>query len=179
MQEKYNDKFFANLCSCTQRNKLHHDSPKLDSRDDGNSSFIASRLQSIPKMTFHVGDITKGLDYPDESFDLIICKKTLDVILCGVGSVANAKSMMTECFRLLNKEHGIMMIISSAKPDDRAYYFEQDPWSGIENIKLSSISFEQRNSHERFVDSVFSPMVYFDDDSHHYFASIWPVQEEN
>ncbi|KAL3761850.1 hypothetical protein ACHAWU_009015 [Discostella pseudostelligera] len=150
MQEKYNDDYFEELSSCIQRKGLLSDTPKLESRDDG-SSLSATRTQPMPKMTFQVGDITEGLGYPDESFDLIICKKTLDVILCSVGSTTNAKSMMAECFRLLNKEHGVLMILSSAKPEDRAYYFEQDPWSGVENIKLPSIDdgFDQRKSHER------------------------------
>jgi hypothetical protein len=153
VQEKYNDEYFAELSIRQQQKELHCDTPKLESRDDG-SSLSTTRQDPIPQMTFLVGDVTEGLGFPNESFDLIICKKTFDVILCGAGSVTNAKSMMTECFRLLNKEHGVMMILSSAKPEDRAYYFEQDPWSGIENIKLPTMdqSFEQRKSHERFVD---------------------------
>lgn len=152
MEEKYNDEYFAELSIRQERKELHCD-PKLESRDDGSS--LSTTRPPIPKMTFHVGDVTEGLGFPNESFDLIICKKTLDVILCGVGSVTNAKSMMTECFRLLNKEHGVMMILSSAKPEDRAYYFEQDPWSGVENIKLPSMDqgIEQRRSHERFVNA--------------------------
>ncbi len=152
VEEKYNDEYFAELSIRQERKELHCDTPKLESRDDG-SSLSTTRPHPIPKMTFYVGDVTEGLDFPNESFDLIICKKTLDVILCGVGSVTNAKSMMTECFRLLNKEHGVMMILSSAKPEDRAYYFEQDPWSGVENIKLPSMEIEQRKSHERYVDA--------------------------
>lgn len=172
VQEKYNDDFFEELSSCIQRKGLLSDTPKLESRDDG-SSLSATRTQPMPKMTFQVGDIAEGLGYPDGSFDLIICKKTLDVILCSVGSTTNAKSMMAECFRLLNKEHGVLMILSSAKPEDRAYYFEQDPWSGVENIKLPSIDdgFDQRKSHERFVEVDFNPIIIFDDVSHHLISS--------
>lgn len=177
MQEKYNDDYFVELSKSAQRTKLLCDTPKLESRDDG-SSISAT---PIPKMTFHVGDITEGLGYPDESFDLIICKKTLDVILCGVGSNINAKSMMKECFRLLNKEHGVMMILSSAKPEDRAYYFEQDPWSGVENIKLPSadVGSEQRKFHDRFVDTDFNPIFIFDCDSHCLCSFTSPLKEAN
>ena len=149
VQEKYNDKYFADLWSCIQRKDQLCDTPRDESRDDGTLS--ASHSHPIPKMTFQVGDITEGLRYPDESFDLIICKKTLDVILCGVGSTTDAKSMLADCFRLLNKEHGVMLIFSSAKPEDRAFFFEQDQWSGVENIRLSSNEegFDHKKSHER------------------------------
>ena len=119
MQEKYNEVFYKGLRSCIVREDLLRHKLGLESRED------------------------KGIPHPDESFDLIICKKTMDVILCGAGSVADARAMMTECFRLLNKDHGVMMILSSAKPEDRAVFFENDPWSGVVNIKLPSNNEDQ------------------------------------
>jgi hypothetical protein len=138
VKQRYDARFFVDLRGNTA---------KEESRDDN----IRHKLD--PKMIFEVGDITDGLHYPDESFDLIICKKTLDFILCGAGSAANAKSMMNECYRLLNKDHGVMMILSTAKPEDRAFFFEQDPWSGVENIKLpgDGTCIDQKKGNQRLV----------------------------
>jgi ubiquinone/menaquinone biosynthesis C-methylase UbiE len=151
--EKYDADFFADLQSSVSKKELLCTALGLESRDEINHH--STRLPT-PKMIFEVGDITEGIHHPDESFDLIICKKTLDFVLCGAGSAANAKSMMTECYRLLNKDHGIMMILSTAKPEDRAFFYEQDPWSGVENIKLpiNGVGLDQKKGHERFVKQV-------------------------
>lgn len=150
VNDKYDADFFNNLHSSIEKRELLHNALRLESRDDSNQKASSYR---VPKLIFEVGDITEGIHHPDESFDLIICKKTLDFVLCGAGSIANAKAMMTECYRLLNKDHGVMIILSTAKPENRAFYFEQDPWSGVENIKLtmSPVEHEQKKGYERWV----------------------------
>lgn len=144
MQERYGDEFFLSLESCIEHDVVLRHTLGLESRDDHPQS-----ERPEPSMTFEHGDITKGINHPDESFDLIICKKTLDMILCSAGSVAAARAMMSECFRLLNNEHGVMMIVSSGKPEDRATFFERDPWTGILNVKLPTHNDDAIKSHHR------------------------------
>lgn len=106
VQEKYNSDFFLELHSCLEKEETLRNSLGLvDSRDD-KSHYASPRASVARNMTFECGDVTEGLNYPDEAFDLIICKKTLDVILCGAGSKVDAASCLSECFRLLNKDHG-------------------------------------------------------------------------
>ena len=164
MNEKYNHDFFVELHSCIQRENLLRYSlglkPKLANEmgmssteipnEEARDEINVSEAEAIPSMTFELGDIAKGLNHPDESFDLIICKKTLDIILCGASSVADARKTIRECFRLLNKDHGVLVILSSAKPEDRAVFFEQDDWTGVMNIKLpSKDDGHERKGHEK------------------------------
>jgi EEF1A lysine methyltransferase 4 len=153
LKEKYTPNFFVDLKESLDRGmRLKNQLGLVDTRDDHASE--SNNVAPMPKMTFEVVDATLYIPHPDERFDLIICKKTLDMILCSEGSIASAKQMMAECFRLLKKDHGVMIILSSAKPEDRAFFFEQNAWSGVENIRLPSKEdggqyWDQRRGHER------------------------------
>lgn len=158
VKEKYNHDFFVELNSCIQREDLLRYSlglkPKMPNDSSPESPMEEARDEinvggEFPDMTFDLGDIAKGglKHHSDGSFDLILCKKTLDIILCGAPS--DARKMMKECFRLINKNHGVMIILSSAKPEDRAVYFEQDDWSGVMNVKLPSKDDGERKGHEK------------------------------
>ena len=152
MQSKYGDYYCKDPHSFIRRDVIPLQSLGLESRNDSPQTVLRQK----PRMTFEHSDITKGIRHPDESFDLVICKKTLDVILCSAGSVANARAMMKECFRLLNSNHGVMIILSSGKPEDRAVFFENDPWTGVLNVKLPSDEDEdfKRKSHDRYASIV-------------------------
>lgn len=158
MREKYNHDFFVELHACKQREDLLRSSlglkPKLELNMSSPNEEARDEINfggdTFPHMTFDLGDIVEGLNYADESFDLIICKKTFDIILCSASSAMHARTMMKECFRLLNKDHGVMIILSSGKPEDRAVYFEQEDWSGVMNIKLpSKDDGRERKGHEK------------------------------
>lgn len=107
MKSKYNDFFYSHI-------KSHH----------GRLEFIHA-------------DVTKPLeDFPDNSIDLIVCKGTLDCILCSETPKHSALSMIKECNRLLVPGHGIFFLISNGSPDNRIEYLEVENslnayWSGI------------------------------------------------
>lgn len=83
-----------------------------------------TNMSFIPPMTFECVDVTQQLPYPDDSFDLIVNKGTLDAILCSNGAISNANAMMEECARVLNPRHGKMVVVSYGSPENRRVYFE-------------------------------------------------------
>lgn len=75
---------------------------------------------------YHVLDVTKSFPYPENSFDIIVCKGTMDSILCGVGSLKNIRNTMMECSRVLKDELGALVIITYGSPVDRMLYIEDE-----------------------------------------------------
>jgi ubiquinone/menaquinone biosynthesis C-methylase UbiE len=69
-----------------------------------------------------------ALEFPDESFDVALDKGTLDSILCGEGSVANAAKLCTEISRVL-KPNGVYVVVSYGIPDNRVSYLENDDYA--------------------------------------------------
>ena len=66
-----------------------------------------------------------SLEFPDESFDAVTAKGTMDAILCGEGSTANVAKMCQEVSRVL-KAHGVFFIVSYGVPDNRLQYLENE-----------------------------------------------------
>uniref|UniRef100_A0A7S2GCN9 Methyltransferase type 11 domain-containing protein n=1 Tax=Florenciella parvula TaxID=236787 RepID=A0A7S2GCN9_9STRA len=69
-----------------------------------------------------------SLEFPDESFDAVTAKGTMDAILCGEGSTANVAKMCQEVSRVL-KAHGVFFIVSYGVPDNRLQYLENEDYS--------------------------------------------------
>lgn len=59
-----------------------------------------------------------SLDSPDNCFNAVIDKGTLDSVLCGEGSTANVAKMCMEISRVL-KPNGVYFICSYGVPDNR------------------------------------------------------------
>lgn len=66
-----------------------------------------------------------ALDFPDETFDVVIAKATVDAVLCGEGSTANVAKLCSEVSRVL-KPTGIFFIVSYGVPDNRLNYLEKE-----------------------------------------------------
>lgn len=99
-----------------------------------NAAGSNSSNNSVKPMEFVCADVTSSLPFEDGSFDVIVCKGTLDAILSSAGSIASAKRMMHECCRLLADEHGALVIVSHASPDNRLVFLENSGdewWAGL------------------------------------------------
>eukprot|EP00968_Pinguiococcus_pyrenoidosus_P006674 scaffold442_cov268-Pinguiococcus_pyrenoidosus.AAC.82 len=87
---------------------------------------MTQRCEDKPALTWQVMNVM-ALEFPDESFDAVIAKATMDAILCGEGSTANVAKMCTEVSRVL-KPSGVFFIVSYGVPDNRLNYLEQEDY---------------------------------------------------
>jgi ubiquinone/menaquinone biosynthesis C-methylase UbiE len=138
MKQRYNDSLYRKIqCIQSRRNEKKANSeefPRLvidDDNDNGEATGVGKRgnlkrFKNVQKMTFECADVTTSLPYSDESFDLILCKGTIDAILCSNGAILKTKQMMAECHRLLHKDHGILVVVSFGTPDNRLFHFENE-----------------------------------------------------
>ena len=93
-------------------------------------------------MGFVCADMTKRLPFPDQYFDLIVCKGSLDAVLCGCGNKQAAIQVVQECVRLLTPGHGIFFLVSHGNPDSRIELLEYDNdieyyWYGVNTFHVT------------------------------------------
>ncbi len=67
------------------------------------------------------------MDFPDGSFDAVFDKGTLDSVLCGENSTANAAKALTGVARVL-KPGGVYFIVSYGIPENRLSYLENEAY---------------------------------------------------
>lgn len=87
---------------------------------------MIEKYRDKPTLTWQQMNVC-ALEFPDESFDVVLDKGTADSILCGEGSTANAAKMCQEVSRVL-KPSGTFMVISYGVPDNRLSYLENEDY---------------------------------------------------
>ena len=75
-----------------------------------------------------VGDVEDihHMSYPDESFDVVIDKGTLDAIICGDEATCFPDKVLLEVNRVLKKD-GVYICITFGMPENRMDYFQKSP----------------------------------------------------
>ena len=79
-------------------------------------------------MVYEVMDVC-DLKYPDNFFDIVIDKSTIDAILCGDNPYLNTCLLLKESQRVLKEDGGRYMGISYGKPETRSQHFERKCFS--------------------------------------------------
>ena len=130
MKNRCDEDFYRKIRATLKREAREKRNEDKENSKLGAKMGIKSKINEVTKMTFTCADITKELEFSNESFDIIINKGLLDSILCGNGSDANCRSMMQECSRLLDKQHGVMVIVSHGTPGDRLDFLQTTEWTG-------------------------------------------------
>ena len=85
-------------------------------------------------LEFVCADFLQGLHFQAGSFDLIVCKGMFDALVSGAGAASNARQMNDECHRLLNSNHGALVVITHGNPENRIVHFEnpgKEWWTGV------------------------------------------------
>lgn len=70
-------------------------------------------------MVYEVMDCC-DLKYPDNFFDIVIDKSTIDAILCGENASLNTALLLKESQRVLKENGGEYIAISYGKPHTRS-----------------------------------------------------------
>jgi len=88
---------------------------------------MLSKLGDKPGLTWKQMDTT-ALDFPDEHFDSVIIKGTMDAILCGEGSTTNVAKMCAEVSRVM-KANSVFIVVSYGIPENRLSYLENSEYN--------------------------------------------------
>lgn len=76
------------------------------------------------KLVYDVMDCT-NMDYPDNHFDYVFDKGTIDALACGDNDDQDMRATVLESIRVL-KSGGIYVIVSFAEPSRRMEFFETE-----------------------------------------------------
>ena len=85
---------------------------------------MRERNKERTEMVYEVMDVC-DLKYPDNHFDIIIDKSTIDALLCGDNAYLKAAMLLKESQRVLTEDNGVYIAISFGKPETRSYHLER------------------------------------------------------
>ncbi|KAJ7015679.1 EEF1A lysine methyltransferase 4-like isoform X1 [Populus alba x Populus x berolinensis] len=94
------------------------------------------KYEHMPQLNYMEMDVRDMSFFPDESFDAVIDKGTLDSLMCGSDAPISAARMLGEVSRLL-KPRGIYMLITYGDPKVRMPHLTRSIYSW--NIVLYAI----------------------------------------
>lgn len=82
-----------------------------------------SETNKYPDMLYQVMDVT-AMSYPDESFDMVLDKSTIDALLCSDSPMLLVAKMIWEVYRVL-KKGGTYFVVSYGAPKSRMEHLER------------------------------------------------------
>lgn len=81
--------------------------------------YMEEKLKTrCPNMSYRVMDVLDMSEFKSGEFNVVLDKGTLDSILCGDNSVANAEKMLNEVYRVLTP-NGIYLCVTYGSEDHR------------------------------------------------------------
>ena len=78
-----------------------------------------------PELIWEVANVTASMRYPNNYFDIVIDKSTMDAILCGDSSFMMMAKMMKEVQRVLKEESGAYLGVSYGTPEHRLLHYKR------------------------------------------------------
>merc|ERR1712039_579791 len=84
---------------------------------------MQEKYRDKPGMSYTQCD-ARAMELPDQDFNVVLDKATLDSILCGEGSTHNAQKMLQEVSRVL-QPNGKYIAISHGQPSYRLTYLQR------------------------------------------------------
>mmetsp|Transcript_113955 Transcript_113955/g.317341 ORF Transcript_113955/g.317341 Transcript_113955/m.317341 type:complete len:212 (-) Transcript_113955:245-880(-) len=96
---------------------------------------MQEKYRDKPGMTYIQMD-GRAMELPDQNFNVVIDKATLDSILCGEGSTHNAQKMLQEISRVL-QPNGVYIAVSHGQPSYRLTYLQRPEF--LWNVKIYTV----------------------------------------
>lgn len=91
-------------------------------------SMMRKKYEDIPQLKYMQMDVRDMSSFPDDSFDSVIDKGTLDSLMCGSNAPLSASQMLGEVSRVL-KPGGMYMLITYGDPRVRIPHLNRAVYS--------------------------------------------------